>query len=74
MYLSTNDNTANWFCVYCACHLMAPYYVCNPMWFDDIFYTNDNTRKLRVWVSEPVVQCATTLETVACSNISPRIL
>lgn len=76
MFLSTNDNIAPWFKAFCECHLMAPYHVCNPMWFDDIFYVNDNDkprRKLRVWVSEPMVLCATTLE-IACSHISSRPL
>lgn len=73
MYLSVNDNTAHWFRVFCKAHLMAPKHVCNPLWFDDLIRSNDNRPPLRVWVSEPVVQCATTLE-IMCSHISSQPL
>ena len=72
MFLSTNDNIAPWFKVYCRAHELARYYVFNPMWADDIFYVNDNRAPIRVWVPDKVYQCATTLDTLACSHISSR--
>lgn len=71
MFLSINDNIAPWFKVYCKAHLMAPNHVCNPMRFDDLIRSNDNRTRLRVWIPETVVQCATTLK-IGCSHISSR--
>lgn len=71
MFLSTNDNIADWFRVFCAAHLMAPNHVCNPAWFDDLIRSNDNKKPLRVWIAEPMILCATTLE-IGCSYISSR--
>ena len=74
MFLSTNDNIAPWFKVYCRAHELARDYVFNPMWADDIFYVNDNRTPIRVWVPDKVYQCAMTLDTLACSHVSSRPL
>ncbi len=74
MFLSTNDNTANWFKVFCNAHLMAPNHVCNPARFDDLIRSNDNKKPIRVWASPIVYQCATTFDGVACSHISTKPL
>lgn len=74
MFLSTNDNIAPWFKVYCRAHELARDYVFNPMWADDIFYVNDNNKKkkpIKVWPDSQLVQCATTLK-IGCSHISSR--
>lgn len=74
MFLSTNDNIAPWFKVYCRAHELARDYVCNPMWFDGLIRSNDNLKPkkpIRVWPDSPLVQCATTLE-IGCSHISSR--
>ncbi len=73
MFLSTNDNLAQWFIQYQWAYYMAPNHVCNPARFDDLVRANDNRPKLRVWVSEPMVLCATTLN-IGCSYISPQPL
>lgn len=74
MFLSYNDNYAPWFKMFCRAHVLAPKHVINPHCFDDLIRANDNTKPLRVWIPETVCQCATTLETVACSHISSQPL
>ena len=72
MFLSTNDNIADWFRVFCAAHLMAHNHVCNPARFDDLIRSNDNRKPIRVWVPDTAYQCATTFDGVACSHLATR--
>ncbi len=72
MFLSTNDNIAQWFKVFCAAHVLAPNHVCNPARFDDLVRSNDNRKPIRVWVPDTVYQCATTFDGVACSHLKTQ--
>ena len=73
MFLSANDNLAQWFIQYQWAYYMAPNHVCNPARFDDLIRANDNKRPIRVWIPDKVYQCATTLN-IGCSYISPQPL
>lgn len=74
MFLSTNDNIAQWFKIYCRAHYMAPRHVFSAWTLDDLTRANDNRKPIRVWVPDTVYQCATTFDGVACSHLKTQPL